>query len=463
LAGIQSIQRARNVISSTALLEFKLVQESQMIWSVLDDIDRVMRAKQKGAAAQDSLRATAVDSAKFAEGKKTEDKTVTLQDLFGENETESESDQSEPDETDQVVVDENTFSDRPFTSLLRQIPNRNFIAIPVQNFYAVQRVLQLPEVKNVIPGETEFLFGADPITMGEDNFQRLYLVKKEPELLGEMLSDANVQISSGSASLNSGSPYVSMELNNEGAKIFSRVTGMNIGRELAIVLDGKVSSAPVIESKITAGSAMIEGTFSMEEAKDLALVLRAGALPAPLYAITENTVGPSLGQDSIDKGKFSAALGVLLVMLYMVFYYRGSGMIANFALVMNIIFLFAVMAAFRSTLTMPGIAGIILTVGMAVDANVLIFERIREELRTGKSIRASIDAGYSRAFVTILDSNLTTLITAVVLYSFGTGPIRGFALTLSIGIIASMFTAIFVSRLVFDIITSRYAIKNLSI
>lgn len=455
LAGIQSIQRARNIISSTALLEFKLVQPAEMVWSVLDDIDRVMRIKQKGAAA--AQEDTAKAKSATPEGPKAKETEVSLSYLFGEKSAET------PSEDEKVVVDENTFSDRPFSSLLRQLQGRNFIAVPMKNVYAVQRILQLPEVKEVIPPDAEFLFGNAPMTLGEEQYQRLYLVKKEPELLGEMLSDASVQVSTGSTSLNAGAPYVSMELNSEGAKIFSKVTGMNVGRELAIVLDGKVASAPVIQTKITTGSAMIEGSFTMEEAKDLALILRAGALPAPLYPITENTVGPSLGQDSIQKGQFSAIVGFILVVVYMIFYYRLSGVVADFALLLNLVFILAVMAAFHATLTMPGIAGIILTLGMAVDANVLIFERIREELRTGKTIRAAIDAGYGRALVTILDANITTLISAIVLYSFGTGPVKGFALTLSIGIIVSMFTAIFVTRLIFDFVTSRYAIKKLSI
>lgn len=455
LAGIQSIQRARNIISSTALLEFKLVQPAELVVSVMDDIDRVMRAKQKGTVEQPAE--DQAEKIEPKEGGKAEESEVTLSDLFGEKSEEKKS------ADEKIVVDQNTFSDRPFTSMLRQFEGRNFIAVPRQNVYAVQRVLQLPEVLRVIPSDAEFLFSRDSFSGGDAEYFRLYLVKKEPELLGEMLSDASVQVSSGGTSLNAGAPYVSMELNNEGAKIFGKVTGMNIGRELAIVLDGKVASAPVIQSKITGGSAMIEGTFSMEEAKDLALILRAGALPAPLYAITENTVGPSLGQDSIQKGQFSAVLGFLLVVLYMIFYYRWSGVLADFALLFNVIFIFSVMAAFHATLTLPGIAGIILTLGMAVDANVLIFERIREELRTGKTIRAAIDAGYGRAFVTILDANITTLISALVLYSFGTGPIKGFALTLSIGIIVSMFTAIFVTRIAYDFVTTRFAIKKLSI
>ncbi|MBN1561708.1 protein translocase subunit SecD [candidate division KSB1 bacterium] len=457
LAGVTSIQRAKNVISSTAQLEFKLVQEPELIWSILDDIDRVMRVKQKGDALADSATTTAKsDTIQFADGKTAQEEEVSLDDLFGEKTEEVKEDTT-------LLVDQNTFSEKPFTALLRQIPGGGYIAIPLQNVRAVQRIINLPEVQAVVPSDVQFLFGTEPFVYGEDRFEKLYLTKKEPELLGEMLSDASVQISSGTQSLAAGAPYVSMELNNEGAKIFSKVTGMNIDRQLAIVLDGKVASAPVIQTKITAGSAMIEGTFTMEEAQDLALILRAGALPAPLYSITENTVGPSLGLDSVKRGTNSAVIGLALVVLFMIIYYKAAGIVADFALILNIIFIFAVMAGFHATLTMPGIAGIILTVGMAVDANVLIFERIREELKSGKTIRAAIDAGYGRAFTTILDANITTLITAIVLYSFGTGPIKGFALTLSIGIIASMFTAIVVTRLIFDIITSRYAIKKLSI
>jgi len=457
LAGVTSIQRAKKVISSTAQLEFKLVQEANLTTAVIDDIDRVMRAKQRGEALLDTLNQSSQESAELDSVKKADDEKVSLTDLFGGDEAVTE------DEDTTILVDQNTFSERPFTALLRQIPGAPYIAVPVQNVRAVQRLLQLPEVQEVIPSDSEFLFGRENFVYGEDEFAKLYFTKKEPELLGEMLSDASVQISGGGSSLNAGAPYVSMELNNEGAKIFSKVTGMNIGRQLAIVLDGKVASAPTIQVKITTGSAMIEGQFTMEDAKDLALILRAGALPAPLYSITENTVGPSLGHDSVRKGSNSALIGLALVALFMMIYYRLSGLVANFALLLNIIFVFAVMAGFHATLTLPGIAGIILTVGMAVDANVLIFERIREELRTGKTIRAAIDAGYGRAFTTILDANITTLITAVVLYSFGTGPIKGFALTLSIGIIASMFTAIVVTRLIFDIVTSRYAVKKLSI
>jgi len=461
LAGIQNIQRAKAVIGKTALLEFKLVKKADIVISLINDIDRVLRKLRKGeeitAEEITSDESVEVDSTTIADGEKAEEKEVSIDELFGEQE------QEEPQEGEQIVVDEKTFSEKPFSSLLRQIQGRSEIFVPVKNERAVQRILQIPEIQKIIPGDSEFLWGREVTPMGEEQYLELHLVKEEPELLGSMLTNAQVQIGGGGqSSLQAGGAEVHMELNGEGTKKFAVVTGMNVGEFLAIVLDNKVASAPRIKEKIPSGSARIE-VGNMDEAKDLALVLRAGALPAPIHSITENTVGPSLGHDSIAKGKNSALLGLLLVIIFMIFYYRASGFIADFALMLNIVFVLAFMAGFHATLTLPGIAGIILTVGMAVDANVLIFERIREEMRTGKTIRASIDSGYNKAFRTILDANVTTLITAVVLYSFGTGPIKGFALTLSIGILASMFTAIVVTRLIYDIITSRYAIKKLSI
>ncbi len=252
-------------------------------------------------------------------------------------------------------------------------------------------------------------------------------------------------------------------MNDQGARIFSRVTGANVNKRLAIVLDGKVMMAPNIEDRIPNGSAVIRGSMGAQEAQDLAIVLRAGALQVPMKVIEERTVGPSLGKDSIAKGQFSAILGLVIVIVFVSIYYKLSGLIANTALLMNLVIVMAALAFFDATLTLPGVAGIILTIGMAVDANVLIFERIREELRAGKTVRAAIDQGYSRAFWAIFDSNLTTLLTAIVLYQFGTGPIRGFAVTLSIGIVASMFTAIVVTRVIFDFVTSRRRMATLSI
>jgi len=248
---------------------------------------------------------------------------------------------------------------------------------------------------------------------------------------------------------------VSMTFNSRGARIFGRVTGENVKERLAIVLDGEVYSAPVIQDKITGGRAQITGRFSTDEAHDLAIVLRAGALPAPVNVLEERSVGPSLGQESIDKGVKAALLGGALVLLFMALYYSFAGVVADLVLVLNIVLIMAGLAAFGATLTLPGIAGIILTIGMAVDANVIIFERIREEIRRGLTPRAAIDEGYSKATLTILDANVTTVIAAIILYQFGTGPIRGFAVTLTLGILASMFTAIFVSRILFDLWTAK--------
>jgi SecD/SecF fusion protein len=463
LPGIQNIERAKRVIGTTALLEFKLVRDSQLVWSVLNDIDRALRAMRRGEDLGQGKKQveTQADTSQFVEGKKADESEVTLGELFGEQGKES----TEAQEDTTLLVDRQTFEEKPFTSLLRGLSGRysDVISVPKQNIRAVQRALLSPEVQSVIPKDSEFLWANKQVVLNETEYQRLYLVKKEAELRGSMLTNADVQIDAGSTTLNAGQAEVHMEMNSEGSKIFARVTGMNVGKQLAIVLDNRVHSAPNIKEKIPSGSARIDNIGSMDEAKDLALILRAGALPAPVQILTENTVGPSLGQDSIVKGQQSAMIGLVVVMIFVVIYYRATGLIANLALILNGFFVLAIMAGFRFVLTLPGIAGFILSVAMAIDSNVLINERIREELRGGKTIRASIDTGYSRAFITILDSNVTTLITGVVLYSFGTGSVRGFAVTLCIGILVSMFTAIFVTRMILDIITTRFAIKKLSI
>lgn len=285
-----------------------------------------------------------------------------------------------------------------------------------------------------------------------------YLVKKRSVLTGEYLTDASVQIDN-----RYNEPFVSISFDARGARLFERITENNVGERLAIVLDNKVYSAPVIREKIAGGKAQITGRFSMEEARDLAIVLRAGALPAPVEIIEERTVGPSLGEDSIEKGFRSMVIGGILVVIFMAVYYSLSGLIADTVLLLNVFLILAGLAFFGATLTLPGIAGIILTIGMSVDANVLIFERIREETRLGKTPRASIEGGFSKALVTILDANITTLIAALVLFQFGSGPVRGFAVTLSLGILTSLFTAIFVSRIIFDYLYVQRRMKKLRI
>jgi preprotein translocase subunit SecD len=277
-----------------------------------------------------------------------------------------------------------------------------------------------------------------------------FVVQKKTLLTGADLATARVSIDQ-----NTSEPYVSLEFNPAGAKAFADITESNVGRHLAIVLDGNVHSAPVIREKIPSGHAQITGGFTVEEATDLAIVLRAGALPAPVKVLEERTVGPSLGADSIRQGMLAIFGSTLLVCLFMVVYYRLSGVIANFALALNLMVLLAVMAGFHATLTLPGIAGIALTVGMAVDTNILIFERIREELRAGKTVRAAIDAGFSRAFRTVIDTHVTVLVSGLILYQFGTGPVKGFAVSLMIGIAASLFTAVFFTRLLFDLVWMR--------
>ncbi len=285
-----------------------------------------------------------------------------------------------------------------------------------------------------------------------------FLVQKRAALTGAYLTDAVVQIDS-----QYNEPYVSITFDKKGARLFERVTAENVNKRLAIVLDNTVYSAPVIQEKIAGGQARITGSFTAEEARDLAIVLRAGALPAPVTVIEERTVGPSLGTDSIHKGLVSMIVGLIVVGIFMAVYYRLSGIVANFALLLNILLIAGGLAAFQATLTLPGIAGIILTIGMAVDANVLIFERIREEITIGKTHRAAVDAGFERATLTILDANVTTLIAALVLFQFGTGPVKGFAVTLSLGVIASLFTALILTRLIFDYFLLTRKVKTLSI
>jgi preprotein translocase subunit SecD len=284
------------------------------------------------------------------------------------------------------------------------------------------------------------------------------LLKKQAVLTGDLLSDARVDIDS-----RFNEPYVSISFNPAGAKIFDEVTGANVKKRLAIILDNVVYSAPVIQERISGGHAQITGRFSLEDAKDLSIVLRSGALPAPLKMLQNVTVGPSLGRDSIDAGKLAGIIGTIAVVIFMMFYYRFSGLIADLALLFNIILLLGAMASLNATLTLPGIAGIILAIGMAVDSNVLMFERMRDELRAGKTPKAAVDSGYHKAFWTIFDSHVTTLITAAVLFQFGTGPIKGFAVTLSLGVAINLFTALIGTKTVFDIINSMKEMKKLSI
>jgi preprotein translocase subunit SecD len=312
-------------------------------------------------------------------------------------------------------------------------------------------------VKGNVPPGSEVLYRVDENAQTGKVRKQPFLLKKRTLLTGANLTNARVDFDQFNV------PFVSITFDKRGARDFERITGDNVNKRLAIVLDNTVASAPVIQEKIAGGKARITGNFTLDEAKDLAIVLRAGALPAPVNILEERTVGPSLGADSIRKGLISMLIGGVLVVLFMIVYYKGAGIIADLALILNIILIAGGLAAAKATLTLPGIAGIILTIGMAVDANVIIFERIREELALGRTARAAVDAGFNRATLTILDANVTTLIAAVVLFQFGTGPVKGFAVTLSLGVIASMFTALILSRLIFDYLLGGRKLKTLSI
>ncbi len=284
-----------------------------------------------------------------------------------------------------------------------------------------------------------------------------YLVKKRVMLTGDVLSDARVSIGQFN------DPYVSITFDSKGGREFERITGDNVKKRMAVVLDNTIYSAPVIQERITGGRAQITGSFTTQEANDLAIVLRAGALPAPLKIIQDLTVGPSLGKDSIEKGVKATLVAGTMVVMFMIVYYRLSGVVADFALVLNLICLMGALSALTATLTLPGIAGIVLTIGMGVDSNVLIFERIREELRSGKAVRLAVDGGYDKALLTIIDSHVTTLITGVALFLFGTGPIKGFAVTLCLGIAINLFTALVGTKVIFDIMNQRQKVEQLSI
>ena len=457
LAGIQDPDRARSLLQSTALLEFALLKDGAVTQNLLTRVDRIL----KGSDDLEDLLETKEDSTDEeqapieTETRVADEEEVSLTELFGTTEKDTTA-----EDTTEVLVDKDLFEERPFSSLLRQIGND--LGVPEQNMRAVNKIMEMSDIQEILKGgEGRLSMSKEKDTWtlpegGSESFYRMYHLEAEAGLTGGVIEEAL-------ATLYNGQPIVTLGMNSEGAKTWSRVTGANVGRRLAILLDGNVHMAPVIRTKITDGQTQVEGFANMNEAKDIAIVLRAGALPAPVDIIEERTVGPSLGQDSIDQGTQSIIIGLVLVLAFMIFYYRGAGLIAAFAVLWNLILVLSILAMLKATLTLPGIAGLILTVGMAVDANVIIFERIREELVKGKTPRSAIDSGYSRAITTIIDANVTTILAALVLMQFGTGPIRGFAVVLFWGIATSMFTAIFTTRTIFNLISAKRNLKTLSI
>jgi SecD/SecF fusion protein len=429
LPGVAREEEAKQLLQGTALLEFRLVKDPEFTISVMKNIDNALAGK----VIEDS---TGADTS-LASNEVTND-TTALQDT-----------------TQKELTQEEFKKEHPFFSVALINPEGNTADAYVREDERnkLTSMLNDPEVQRVIPNNVEFVFDAKPVTYQEGKgIYRMYLVNKTPELTGGVITDANANINP-----NTSAPIVNMEMNSEGATEWARITGANVGKRIAIMLDGVVFSAPNVKGKIPGGRSQIEGIENMDEAKLLEIVLKAGALPAPVDIIEERTVGPSLGQDSVSSGFNSVTLGYIIVGLFMIIYYQKAGGIAAATLVFTVLFILGVLAGFNATLTLPGIAGIILTIGMAVDANVLIYERIREELLTGKTIKASIDSGYAKAYSAIFDSNITTFFTGIILYQFGTGPIQGFALTLMIGIGASLFSALVVARLIFDYMVSKGA------
>jgi protein-export membrane protein SecD len=414
LPGLLDKERAVKLIGETAQLEFKLVKQASESRAVIDRLNRALAGR--SASIPDSLMADSLTAA-------------------------------------------NPLNDLIYNTDMSQFGG---VEILEEDFPKVVALLAGINLDEVLPRDASIGFSSKAEVFDQGRVGRvLFVLNRRAEMTGEAVSNAVMKF--GLDPRDPSAAGVSMTLSNKGANTFRKVTGANIGRQLAIVLDDKVASAPVIRDRIPTGQAQITGRFDATEARDLAIVLRAGALPAPLKVAEERTVGPSLGRDSIAGGVRAGIVGSIIVVLFMLIYYRGSGLIAVFALVLNMIFLFAGLAALRGTLTMPGIAGVVLTVGMAVDANILIFERIREELRAGKTVKMAVELGFDRAWRTILDANLCTLISALVLFRFGTGPIKGFAITLGIGIIANIYTAVFVARMVFDAILARRTARSWSI
>jgi len=422
LAGIQDSERARDLLQSTALLELMIVKDIESTNALIRQLDSI----------------TSTSNEKVLNNNENE-----INELF----------------------DATNSGEFNFSSLLISVGGN--LAISSKNLVSYRDILSQDNVKQILDAtNSTILTSNSPIVLvneigEEEEFYTLYHLFNNAELTGGVIEDAQMRLSQ--AGVTAGQAVVEVEMNTEGSREWARITGANINNRIAIVLDRKVHMAPVIRSQIFGGGTVIEGLDSIEEAEDIAIVLRAGALPVPVTIAEERTVGASLGADSVSKGTLSMGIGLLLVVVFIVLFYKMSGLIASFSVMWTLILLLGVLALLEATLTLPGIAGLILTVGMSVDANVIIFERIKEELRNGKSVRSAIDSGYERAITTIVDANLTTGIAAAVLYQYGSGPIKGFATVLFWGIIVSMFTAIIVTRFVFDFVTSRKNIEKLSI
>jgi preprotein translocase subunit SecD len=421
LPGIAREEEAKRLLQGSALLEFKLVKDADFAIPIMNQIDQALA------------------------GKTEKDSASAKKDVASKTDT---------TKNDQKLTDEQFAKEHPFFTVARLLDPQGRIAdafVKESDKGKINAFLENPEVKKVVPDNIEFIYDQKPeMDPSGEKYFRMYMVNKEASLTGGVIVDAQSNIDPSTSA-----PVVNMQMNTEGSRDWAQITGSNINKRCAIVLDGVVYSAPNIIGKIPSGNSQITGSANLDEAKLLEIVLKAGALPAPIDILEQRTVGPSLGQDSISQGFNSAWIAYLLVALFMAFYYKKAGTFADAALVLTILLSLGVLAAFQATLTLPGIAGIVLTMGMAVDANVLIFERIREELATGKTPKASVDAGFKISFSAIFDSNITTLLTGIILYQFGSGPVQGFALTLIIGIVTSLFSQLILVRIIFDFVLAK--------
>ena len=420
LPGVAREEEAKQLLQGTALLEFKIVKDPEYTISVMQKIDNALSGKNLS----DSTKS---DSTKAADSTKTN---------------------TAKEDTSKKQTPEEFAKNHPFFALARINPQGQTADAFVRSDEreSLLKLLDRPEIQSIMPNNVEFIFSAKSFK-GQDgkDYYTMYLVNKEPELTGGVITNARATIDPSTSQ-----SVVDMEMNSEGATEWSRITGANIHKRIGIILDGVVYSAPVVQNKIPGGRSQISGMANAEESKLMEIVLKAGALPAPVDIIEERTVGPSLGQDSVNNGLTSMVVGFILVAFFMMAYYRRAGEVAGATLTLIVLFVLGVLAGFGATLTLPGMAGIVLTMATAVDANVLIYERIREELGTGKTMKASVEGGFTKAMPAIIDSNITAFFTGVILYQFGTGPVQGFALTLMIGIITSLFGALVISRVIFQ-------------
>lgn len=484
LPGVSNQEEVRKLLQGTALLEFKLVKDAQSTVKVMEAINNVMVGIKDTTNVKDTISTSTIktidsttnkttltaasdtsktknkkDSTKVVADNKTADKkkdtTKTKKDT-----TKTKKDSSlaktdtntTPTDTNKQLSEEEIKQKYPFFTLVN-LNQQSGVAdgyVREADKDKVDRLLARDDIKAIIPSDMVFVWGNKTYDSPEGKIYTLYAIKKDAELTGKVITNARANIDP-----TNNTPVVSMEMNTEGSADWSRITGSNIGKRIAIVLDNAVFSAPVVRGKISGGNSQIEGMANIQEAKLLEIVLKAGALPAPVKIIEERSIGPSLGEDSIKAGIFSSLAALILVALFMIVYYKMGGTVADLALLINVLFILGIMASLKATLTVPGIAGLILTLGMAVDTNVLIFERIREELGTGKPLKTALEVGYKKAFSAIFDSHVTSIITGLILYQFGTGPIQGFALTLLFGLVANLFTAIVITHFIFDIMIEK--------